>query len=47
MITYSPDRATRIARLQVAHYLRTQRGRAGLPGWYETRRRTTMVVFWD
>lgn len=31
--------------LQIAHYLRTQRG-AGLPEWYETRRKTTMVVFW-
>lgn len=34
-----------IVSLQVAHYLRTQRG-AGLPEWYETRRKTTMVVFW-
>lgn len=32
--------------MQIAHYLRTQRG-AGLPEWYETRRKTTMVVFWS
>lgn len=32
--------------LQIWHYLRTQRG-AGLPEWYETRRKTTMVVFWS
>lgn len=31
--------------LQIAHYLRTQRCPA-LPQWYETRRKTTMVVFW-
>lgn len=35
---------SRVVRLQVVHYLRTQRG-AGLPEWYETRRKTTMVVF--
>lgn len=33
-------------RLQIEHYLRTQRG-AGLPQWYETQRKTTMVVFWS
>ena len=31
--------------LQIAHYLRTQ-GSPSLPEWYETRRETTMVVFW-
>lgn len=32
--------------LQIAHYLRTQRTPWGYPAWYETHRKTTMVVFW-
>lgn len=38
-------KAYQLACLQVAHYLRTQR-HPNLPEWYETRRKTTMVVFW-
>lgn len=43
----SPAKVITLVPLQVAHYLRTQRGAAGLPEWYETRRATTMVVFWQ
>lgn len=36
----------RLVPLQVAHYLRTQSS-PSLPQWYETHRKTTMVVFWS
>jgi hypothetical protein len=32
--------------LQIQHYLRTQ-AHPVLPEWYETRRKTTMVIFWQ
>jgi hypothetical protein len=34
-----------LARCQIAHYLRTQ-SHPSLPAWYETRRKTTHVIFW-
>jgi hypothetical protein len=36
----------KLVTLQISHYLRTQRNPA-LPRWYETQRKTTMVVFWS
>ena len=39
------DKIRRLVPLQIAHYLRTQ-ARPALPQWYETHRKTTMVVFW-
>lgn len=35
-----------LIQLQISHYLRTQRHPA-LPAWYQTERKTTMVVFWS
>lgn len=40
-----PARIWQLVRAQVTHYLRTQR-HPTLPEWYETSRKTTMVVFW-
>ena len=42
---YGMNKIRNLVPLQVAHYLRTQR-HPELPEWYETRRKTTLVVFW-
>ena len=39
-------KAHHMARLQIAHFYRTA-FHPNRPEWYETQRRTTMVVFWS
>lgn len=37
-----------IARMQIEHYLRTQKlWKAGFPEWYEIKRKTTHTIFWS
>lgn len=40
------QKIAKLVPLQIAHYLRTQAS-PSRPQWYETQRKTTMVVFWS
>lgn len=36
-----------IVRMQIEHYIHTQKLKAGFPQWYEIQRKTTHTIFWD
>ena len=42
---YMAWKARHMARLQIDHFYRTA-CQPNVPAWYETQRKTTMVVFW-